>query len=108
MIRGTMLTSACVITEPDWKSQIQPCVDMYIDDLPSKRTLDAELDLWAQKWKKEWEERWKQLQQQHTKATGEHLVVIPNELKKLQHKGVPSSIATNKHLQKFSPISTVC
>ena len=74
---------------------------MYIDDLLSNRTLDAELDLWAQKQKKEWEERWKQLQQQHTKATGEHLVVIPNELKKLKQKGVPSSIATT--LTETSP-----
>ena len=100
MIKGTMLIPACVITEPDWKSQIQPCVAMYIDDLPSKRTLDAELDLWAQIWKKEWEERWKQLQQQHTKATGEHLVAS-NELKKLKQKGVPSSIATT--LTETSP-----
>ena len=49
VVKGTMFIPACVITEPDWKSQIQPCVDMYIDDLPSKHTLDAELDLWTQK-----------------------------------------------------------
>ena len=55
VVEGTMLIPACVITEPDWKSQIQRCVDMYMDDLPSKRTLDAELDLWA-KWTKEWED----------------------------------------------------
>lgn len=38
-----MLIPERVITEPDWKCQIQPCVDMYSDDLPSRRTLDAEL-----------------------------------------------------------------
>lgn len=34
VVKGTLLIPACVITEPDWKSQIQPCVDMYSDDLP--------------------------------------------------------------------------
>ena len=55
-------------------------------------------------------ERWNQLQQQHTKATGEHLVVTPNELKKLKQKGVPSSIATTltETSPEFSPVSTVC
>ena len=67
---------------------------MYSDDLPSKRTLDAELDLWAQKWTREWEERWKKIQLQHFQATGEHLVVTPGELKKLKQKGVPSNIAS--------------
>ena len=94
VVKGTMLIPACVITEPDWKSQIQPCVDMYSDDLPSKCTLDAELDLWAQKWTREWEERWKKIQLQHFQATGEHLVVIPGESKKLKQKGVPSNIAS--------------
>ena len=91
VVKGTMLIPACVITKPDWRSQIQPCV---IDDLPSKRTLNAELDLWEQKWTKDWEERWKKLQQQHIEVTGEHLVVTPSELKKLKQKGVPSNIST--------------
>ena len=83
---GTMLIPACAITERDWKSH---CVAMYSDDLPSKHTLSAELDLWEQKWTKEWEARWKELQQQHTK--GECLVVNPSELKR---KGVPSNVAS--------------
>ena len=66
---------------------------MYIDDLPSGYTLDAELDLWAQKWTREWGKRWKTLQQQHTEVTGEHLVVAPSEMRKLKQKGVPSNIA---------------
>ena len=66
---------------------------MYTDDLPSKRTLEAKLDLWAQKWTKGWEESSKQFQQQDTKAIGEHLIVTPNELKTLKQKGLPSSIA---------------
>ena len=45
VVKGTMLIPAFVITEPDWKSQIQPCVEMYIDVLPSRCTLDgAEVD----------------------------------------------------------------
>ena len=76
---------------------------MYSDDLPSKRTLDAELDLWAQKWSREWEERWKKIQLQHFKATG---VVTPGELKKLKQKGVLSNIVTET-TPEFFPISTV-
>ena len=105
VVKGTMLIPACVITKPDWISQIQPCVDMYIVDLPSKRTLNAELDLWEQKWTKDWEERWKKLQQQHIEATGEHLVVTPSELKKLKQNGVPSNISATliKMTPEFSP-----
>ena len=91
VVKGTMLIPACAITEPDWKSQIQLCVEMYSDDLP---TLIAELDLWEQKWTKEWEARWKELQQQHTKITGECLVVTLSEMKKLKRKGVPSNVAS--------------
>ena len=32
VVKGTLLIPACVSTKPDWRSQIQPCVDMYIDD----------------------------------------------------------------------------
>ena len=105
VVKGTMLIPSCVITNPDWRSQIQPCVDMYIDDLPSKRTLNAELDLWEQKWTKDWEERWKKLQQQHIQATGEQLVATPSKLKKLKQKGVPSNISTTliETTPEFSP-----
>ena len=88
------LYPAYVLTEPDWKSQIKPCVDMYIDDLPSKHTLDAELDLWAQKWTHVWHERWEILQRQHFQRVEECLIVTSSELKKLKQKGVPSNIAT--------------
>lgn len=94
VVKGAMLIPACVLTEPDWKSQIDPCVQMYIDDLPSRHTLNAELDLWEQKWSDIWQERWKILQQEHVQATGEQLVVTHSELKTLKQKGVPSSIAT--------------
>ena len=49
VVKGTMLIPACVITEPDWKSQIDSFLQMYMDDLPSTQTLSAELDLWEQK-----------------------------------------------------------
>ena len=35
VVKGTMLIPSCVITNPDWRSQIQPCVDMYIDEMQS-------------------------------------------------------------------------
>ena len=59
---------------------------MYIDDLPSKHTLDTELDLWARKWIQVWQERLQKLQEQHIQATGERLTVTPSEMKKLQQK----------------------
>jgi hypothetical protein len=67
---------------------------MYVEDLHSRYTLSAELDLWEQKWSEIWQERWKILQQEHVEATGEQLVVTPSELKTLKQKGVPSSITT--------------
>ena len=87
-----LIIPACVLTEPDWKSQIDPCVQMYMDDLPSRHTLSAELDLWELKWSEVWQERWKILKQEHVQATEEQLVVTPIELKTLEQKGVPSSI----------------
>lgn len=45
VVKGTMIIPACVLTEPDCKSLIKPCVYMFIDDLPSKHTSDAKLVL---------------------------------------------------------------
>ena len=75
-----MLIPSFVLTLPEWKSHIQPCIELYGDDLPSRRTLEAELDLWEQKWTLEWEKKWERLQVQHNEATGEQLVVSSSEI----------------------------
>ncbi len=49
-VKRTMLIPSSVICEPDWKSQLKPFIDMFCDDLPSRHTLDAELEMWKQKW----------------------------------------------------------
>ena len=84
-VKGTMLIPFSVISEPDWNTQLKPFLDMYTVHLPSRHTLDAELELWKQKWTWGWSEKWETLQQEHVKATGSS-IVTPAELKKLKQE----------------------
>ena len=67
--KGTMLIPAYLLKEPTWKTLVQPFVSFYVDDLPSKHTVDAEFEMWNQKWNQCWDERLKTLKEQHLQAT---------------------------------------
>ena len=44
-----MLIPSSVITVPNWKESLQPFLALYVDKVPSPRTLDAELLLMVER-----------------------------------------------------------
>lgn len=54
VMRGVMLIPSSVITVSNWKELLQPFLTLYVGEIPSLRTLDAELMLWDQWWKDKW------------------------------------------------------
>ena len=91
-MKGNMLLPSSVVTEPTWRSIIKPFLDLYIDDLPSRHTLDAELLLWSHHWKDKWDDHFRKLKEQHVVATGSELSLSPAELRKLKMGSVPCTI----------------
>lgn len=91
-MKGVLLLPPSVITDSNWQSTIKSFVDLYLDDLPSRHTLHAELVLWSRHWEDYWEDHLTKLKQQHLLATGDELRVSPPELKKLKISSVPCTI----------------
>ena len=95
VMRGVMLIPSSVITVPNWKELLQPFLALYVDEVPSPRTLDAELLLWDQWWKDKWSSKLKDLNDQHIKAFGKRLDIADAELKKLKTANVPNTISSS-------------
>ena len=94
VVVGFKLIPSCAISEPNLISTLQPFLHMYADDLPSRHTLNAEIDMWVQKWTNRWSQKWKTMQEQHKKATGEQMKVTASEELKLKQGAVPNNLAS--------------
>ena len=73
---------------------MQPFLDMYADDLPSRHTENAERDMWVWKWTHCWSQKWKTIQEQYNNATEEQMKVTGSEELKLKQGAVPSNLAS--------------
>ena len=91
---GFKLIPCCATSEPNLISPMQPFLDMYADDLPSRHTVNTEIDMWVQKWTHCQSQKWKIIQEQHNKATGEQVKVTASEELKLKQGAVPSNLTS--------------
>lgn len=95
VMRGDMLIPSSVITVPNWKENLKPFLALYADEIPSARTIEAELLLWEQLWNDKWISNLKALNDQQLKAFGKRLNVTDTELKQLKKANVPNTISTS-------------
>ena len=95
VMRGVMLIPSSVITVSNWKELLQPFLTLYVGEIHSLRTLDAELMLWDQWWKDKWSTKLKDLNDQHLKKFGRRLDITEAELKRLKTANVPNTVSAS-------------
>ena len=83
---------------------MQPFLDMYAEDLPSRHIVNIKIDMWVQKWTNCRSQKWKIIQERHNKAAGKQVKVTAIEELKLKQGAVPSNLASTliEKIQNFS------
>ena len=98
IIKGAMLLPSFTISGPDSEREnaVNGFLELYVDEIPSNHTFEAEKVLWKQLWQQKWEDRFKALKEQHHEATHREMSVNPTtcKLQKLQQGAVPNTIAS--------------
>lgn len=92
LLKGVLLLPAYVVSKQDWESHVHTFVQLYCDEIPSRQTIDAELNIWKQLWEERWQKKWMDLKDQHFKTTGVETTLTDAELTKLKFCSVPSTV----------------